>query len=362
MKTSFKSEIQSPKSERTSRTENRISRRADDAVDGDGRTRIAGTRNSFRFSTRPPEGSKLLHHAAQLGHRSGMNSALLHRSTVGFGSCFRTPLSAFHTASTLIELLVVIAVIAILAAMLLPALSRAKSTAQSAACLNNLKQLTYGWLMYIQDNDDTLPPNLTQRDQFSLVAPRGSWVAGNVKLDTTTSNIQACVLFPLVGSTAVYRCPADRSTVDQRPDLPRTRSYAMEHFLNMRANTGSALDDANDSPFNLKKYARVANGNPGPSRLFVFIDEHPICIDDGIFGIPSPWAFPSVNTKRSWVEFPAERHSGGNNLSFADGHVEHHRWRYLRKPTSYLDGRTFVVNADDEADIGWVQDGIPKSP
>src|SRR5207245_413478 len=61
-------------------------------------------------------------------------------------------------AFTLIELLVVIAIIAILAAMVLPVLAKAKARGQSISCLNNLEQLQKAWFMYIQDNNDALPP------------------------------------------------------------------------------------------------------------------------------------------------------------------------------------------------------------
>src|SRR5438132_9351316 len=113
-------------------------------------------------------------------------------------SAIRNLQSATTSGFTLIDLLVVLAVIAILASLLLPALGRTKSAANTTKCISNLRQLQLGWLLYVDHNNDSLPPNIQRRIQWDLVNTNGSWVLGNAQLDTTTSNIEAGVIFPHV--------------------------------------------------------------------------------------------------------------------------------------------------------------------
>jgi prepilin-type N-terminal cleavage/methylation domain-containing protein/prepilin-type processing-associated H-X9-DG protein len=261
-------------------------------------------------------------------------------------------------AFTLIELLVVLAVIAILASLLLPALGRPKSAANSTVCLNNLRQLQLGWRMYVDDNNDSLPPNIQRRDQFDIVDVKGSWVLGNAVIDTTTSNIEAGVLFPHVGSASVYRCPADKSTVRSQPLLLRRRSYSMQMWLNSESVTGSPKDQLNYSPFTLRKFSRIVD----PVGTWVFIEEHERSINDSSFKIGNPLLPPLPNpNKESWMDFRADRHNNGASLSFADGHVELHHWRFHHSTWS---GRIHppIVDPVDRADYKWLLERVAHSP
>src|SRR5665647_881250 len=97
-------------------------------------------------------------------------------------------------AFTLIELLVVIAIIAILAAMLLPALAKAKAKAKATQCLSNMKQLQLCYQMYIGDNNDNMPLNVSS-SATSTATNSGSWIGGDAQHDATTGNIKQGVLY-----------------------------------------------------------------------------------------------------------------------------------------------------------------------
>jgi len=228
-----------------------------------------------------------------------------------------------RNAFTLIELLVVIAIIAILAALLLPTLSKAKTRAVTLACLSNLKQLETCWHLYAVDHNDRLPPNNTVAYlSGSSAASAASWCTNYAPLDVEPDGIQNGLLFPYNTSLPIYHCPADRSTVltqggDQLTQL-RWRSYNMSLCIN----GAPELDPSSWAYPSFKKYTEIRN--PEPSTLFVFLDVHEDEIFDCTFGMPNLQYFGSAAV---WWDIPANRHSQGCSLSFADGHAEHWKWR-----------------------------------
>jgi len=257
------------------------------------------------------------------------------------------------TAFTLVELLVVIAIIAILAAMLLPALSRARGQAWSTACLNNLKQLQDCCQLYTMDNDDSLPPNnfvydiVSQQPLPNQYGP--SWCTNVAPYDADPGGITTGLLFQYNTSLPIYHCPADFSNVQNRNSLPsaqlRWRSYNLSQSVN-----GLSYDSQIAAYIpHYEKSARIRN--PSPTELIVFLDVHEDEIIDTMFGIPvaaEPWY------DGYWFDIPANRHNQGCNLSFADGHVEHWRWKIPKKVTAPRGSMQAVAPGewDDYARLG----------
>ncbi len=243
---------------------------------------------------------------------------------------------------TLIELLVVIAIIAILAALLLPALSQAKAQGQSIKCLNNVKQLQVGFLLYLPDNQEIMVQNTYAYDGsvgYSASLP-GSWVLGAAPTDQNTDNIKAGVLFPYVSSVGLYHCPSDNWTVQGLPGLLRFRSYSLNIHLNSDPNINGVRADP------ITKFLAVNR----PAKILGFLDEGS-SIDDGTFGL-------SQNPSDDWINWPADHHIRGADLSFLDGHAERWQWAWNK---NFTGGNVPAVNAQDLSDLRRLQAAIPEA-
>lgn len=259
----------------------------------------------------------------------------------------RTP-KRFQQAFTLIELLVVIAIIAILAAMLLPALGRAKSQAGSTQCKSNLRQLQVALTTYTIDHNGSFPLNIA--DPMSGGAywsnEAGAWVFGNAHRDPPTTVLSEGVLWRYVGAAGVYRCPMDRSTLIGRRDQLVPVTFGVNIFLN-------CYDGPRSKPLAHPATITKDMAVRRTSQIFGFICDNTNSFGTGTFG----WWIDFPDTFY-WGSVPAERHSKGANLAYLDGHVERHRWKWpFRTKPAVEVGR--AANEQDREDHRWLLEATP---
>jgi prepilin-type N-terminal cleavage/methylation domain-containing protein/prepilin-type processing-associated H-X9-DG protein len=297
----------------------------------------------------------------------------------------------FRKAFTLLELLVTIAVIGILASLLFPVFSKGKGRAQGVYCLNNGKQMMVAMLLYTDENQDFFPPN---PDDGNTNAGY-NWCSGQAGIgepqefnpDVLKESKLSLLSTYLAGNVAMFHCPGDRRMGKYQgtnptfigQTVPAARTFSMNQAVGTidpgydqtgpggkqgiihngaprLAVNGPWLNNGDNhrrnSPWST--YGKSSQtGSPGPSMLWVLVDEDARGLNDAAFAFEMEGAAAGGP---AWIDTPGTYHNGGCGFAFADGHTESHHW-FSTAPKTFGAGSREIDpdNAGDQKDWEWMQ-------
>jgi len=219
-----------------------------------------------------------------------------------------------RSAFTLIELLVVIAIIAILAAILFPVFAQARESARGASCLSNIKQLQLGMLMYIQDYDETLPPN------FIWDFPKGG------PYEESTRYVFRGLIYPYVKNRGIYLCPSTHGQAySQWGFVPpygalddTIHDVSSNYAVNFNAGYGAVSPNWNNNAptYDLWPGLRALAADDSPANV--------LSMTESLLGMG--YAQPGLTIATYENLFWPEPHHGRANFSFMDGHAKSLKW------------------------------------
>jgi prepilin-type N-terminal cleavage/methylation domain-containing protein len=279
-------------------------------------------------------------------------------------------------AFTFTELLVVLLVLGLLLLVLIPAQADSRMKSKSVRCLNNLRQIMGAFMMYTHDNHDLFPPNPDDGN-----TPGHNWCqgsAGRNGMDEFNPDIlmdpQKCLITTYVNTNvSLFRCPSDvrvgyyqgTNVAKIGTVVPAARSISMNQAVGTicpgydasGAHSGKPtlsvngpwLDNSHghrrNSPW--RTYGRLSDIIiPGPANLWVIMEEDPNSLNDGGFAF-------GMNTAE-WIDFPSTLHGMSGVITFADGHVEQHKWTDPRTPV--VGGNVARRAIPGSADWAWLKD------
>jgi prepilin-type N-terminal cleavage/methylation domain-containing protein/prepilin-type processing-associated H-X9-DG protein len=247
--------------------------------------------------------------------------------------CGRFPMTGLRSRSafTLIELLVVIAIIAILAAILFPVFAQARSKARQTACLSNTKQLGTAAMMYVQDYDETYPPSMYD-----------TGVTGTQGRVYKNRRYAFELLANYVKADQLMICPSannpDAITFNQTPALASV--LPLTYGLNMDRHVDTDSPNIAGSPDLWVRAAMWGNSDAlitTPAETVLLADSTGIFVSSNR-PIQPQW---SLNNYAWGMATGAERHNGGVNITWADGHA---KWQKIDSTNCTLISRGATVD------------------